>query len=586
MSISRFVFGIAAGAVLLFGAPSAREVIVAQDQTASAETGSVTSNVAAESRDMADAPDITAQPIGQPRAVPPPRSGVPEAVYRGRKQASAIASNAPGGAIGEAPTLLPGGAGDVGILTPGATRSFEGLNQGQCGFIPSDHGIGVGTQFIVQALNGCVLVLDKNTGAIPVGWPKSLNAFFGAPAGAFIFDPRVLYDKGHNRYIVIAEEWTGTFGFVRIAISRTASPTGLWWFYTVGVPTTVANDFPDFPTLGVDKEIIYVCTTVFKAAGGIDDVCQFLPKVKMINGQAIGAFFFAFNFNVGGVRLDSIQPANVGAFSKDFPRAGFLVASRNINFGGGQCAAGCNGIVVYAVSNALLVAGSPGIVITGVNVPTANNYIFPPNALQPGCGSPSSLCAIDTLDTRITGQVTYTNGSLWASLNTKRSGNNTSTVLWFQIRPFLNDGNAACTGSFLNKCAQLTGAELLNEDCYFCGGRGNSGSDWNAVPVSNSEGDVTMVASYSDLSYFPGVFYVSRRVTQAKNTMHDAGIFLAVGQAFYQRLDQFNRNRWGDYSAAQIDNLDQMYFAAQYSGAGNIWRTRIGRNAFTARNQP
>ena len=205
--------------------------------------------------------------------------------------------------------------------------------------------------------------------------------------------------------------------------------------------------------------------------------------------------------------------------------------------------------------------GSPGIVITGVNVPTANNYSFPPNALQPGCGSPGALCAIDTLDTRITGQVTYTNGSLWASLNTKRSGNNTSTVLWFQIRPFLNDGNAACTGSFLNKCAELYGRRAPNEDCYFCGGRGNSGSDWNAVPVSNSEGDVTMVASYSDLSFFPGVFYVSRRVTQAKNCDARRRHLPGGRAAFYQRLDQFNRNRWGDYSAAQIDNLDQMYLA-------------------------
>jgi hypothetical protein len=262
------------------------------------------------------------------------------------------------------------------------------------------------------------------------------------------------------------------------------------------------------------------------------------------------------------------------------------VASRNINFGGGQCTAGCNGLVVVAISNALFVTGTPGVEISGATVATANTYRFPPNALQPGCTSPTALCAIDTGDTRIHSQVTYANGTLWGSLNTKRSGNNTATVLWFQLRPYLNDNNAWCTGSFLNKCPDITGVDILNEDCYFCGGRGNSGSDWFGVPVSNSEGDVTMVANYSDLNTFPGVFYVSRRVTQAKNTMHDVGVFLRSGDAFYQLLDSVNRNRWGDYNAAQLDTSNTFWFAAQYARTGNSWGTRIGRNAFTLRTQP
>jgi hypothetical protein len=285
------------------------------------------------------------------------------------------------------------------------------------------------------------------------------------------------------------------------------------------------------------------------------------------------------------VQLDTVQPANVSAFSSDYPRAAFLVASKNINFGGGQCISGCNGLAVFAVSNALWVTGTPGIQVTGTTIATANTYYFPPNALQSGCTSPTASCAIDTIDTRITGQVTYANGTLWGSLNTKRSGNNTATVLWFQLRPYLNDGNAACTGSFVGKCAQIAGVDILNEDCYYCGGRGNSGSDWNAVPVSDMEGNATMVASYSDLSSYPGVFYVSRRVTQAKNTMHDAGIWLAAGQEFYQRLDSYNRNRWGDYSAAQVDSSNYFWFAAQYSKVGNVWGTRIGRNKFSYRYQ-
>jgi hypothetical protein len=573
-------------AIGTLGVLDARQDTDAKAGMASAQTGAGVSADAPRTVDLAAVPEFTAAAQGAPTAAPAPRAGVPEAVYRARKaQAAQATSVFSGESIGDAPAASNGG--DAGRETPSATENHEGMNLSQCGFIPSDHALAVGSTYALQALNSCVLVINKNTGAIAAGFPKSMNAFFGI-GGSSTFDPRALFDATRNRFVVMAEQYNSSTGFATmwIAISRTSNPTGLWWVYGVGVDTAVAGDFPDFPTLGLDKDILYLCATVFKNAGGLTDVCKFLPKAKMYAGQAIGTYFFGFNFNVGGVNLDAVQPANHTAFAKDYPRAGFLVASRNINFGGGQCSGGCNGLVVFAVSNALFVSGTPGIRISGTTVATANNYFFPPNALQPGCASPTSACAIDTGDTRISGQVTYTNGTLWGSLNTKRSGNNTSTVLWFQLRPYLNDGDPACTGAYLNKCALITGVDILNEDCYFCGGRGNSGSDWHAVPVSNSEGDVTMVASYSDLSNFAGVYYVSRRVTQAKNTMHDVGIYLKNGDAFYQLLDQFGRNRWGDYSAAQIDSTDAFWFAAQYARTGNSWGTRIGKNAFTARNQP
>jgi len=335
--------------------------------------------------------------------------------------------------------------------------------------------------------------------------------------------------------------------------------------------------------MGVDDDIIYLGATLFHSNNTFTSVVSFLPRSKMYAGQAIGSFSYGFNFRVGAVQVDTLQPARTDT---DYPRAGFMVNSFNINFGGGQCVSGCNGLVVWPVSNALVVPGTPGVEISGVKISTAHNYFLPPNALQSGCASPTALCALDTGDTRISGAVTYDSGTLWGSLNTKRSGNNTATVLWFQLRPYLNDNDSRCTGTFLNKCPKITGADILNEDCYFCGGRRNSGSDWFGTGVPDAEGNATLVANSSALSSFPGVYYASRRATQAKNSMHDNGIYLAAGQGFYDQLDQFNRNRWGDYTAAEADTSNAFWFAGQYSSSGKIWLTRIGKVQFTAVNQP
>lgn len=291
--------------------------------------------------------------------------------------------------------------------------------------------------------------------------------------------------------------------------------------------------------------------------------------------------------------MDAVQPANV-MNKDDNPRAEFMVNSFNINFGGGQCStSACNGLVVWAVSNPLAATGSPGPELTGVIINTAHNYSLPPNARQPGCTS--GLCLVNTGDVRISGEVTYASGSLFGSLNTASTNPHSikvSNVLWFQLRAFLNDNdNTRCTGAFVNKCPQITGGSILNEDCYFCGGNFNTnGSTYYGTPQPDPEGNVTMVFALSDDNHYPGVAYVSRRVTQTQNTMHDAGIYLAAGQHFYQQLCCGNRNRWGDYTAVAPDLTSPtttfMWFAAQFSDSAGNWATKIGKNGFTAVTQP
>jgi hypothetical protein len=574
---------IASALMLILGVASLAAQISQPEGAPTAQSGMATSTQAAAVVQMSAIPQITAATAAA-AAAPPPRSGVSEAVYRARKAAAAAAAPMYGGEVGGPPAAAPLDSTQfpIGIETPAATKSFAGLNENCGGVIPSDQALAASPTYVVQVINSCITVLNKTGGATQLGFPKSLLAFFTlAPRTAFLGDPRALYDQKFNRFVVLAEDFNS--GLMYVNISQTINPLGGWWQYVLSIPTAVSTDFPDFPTLSVGRDILYLGATLFHLNNTFTSAVGFYPRAKMYAGQAIGTFNFGFNFNVGGVEVDTLQPALTYT---DYPRAGFMVNSFNINFGGGQCSTGCNGLVVWAVSNALWVSGTPGVEITGAVVPTANTYFLPPNALQSGCTSPTALCALDTGDTRISGQVTFDSGTLWGSLNTKRSGNNTSTVLWFQLRPYLNDNDARCTGAFLNKCPQITGVDILNEDCYFCGGRGNSGSDFYGTVVPDAEGNATMVAAYSDLSNHPGVYYVSRRVTQAKNTMHDAGIFLFNGLTFYQQLDQFNRNRWGDYTAAEVDSTNAFWFAGQYSAASGIWSTRIGKNAFTAINQP
>jgi hypothetical protein len=93
-----------------------------------------------------------------------------------------------------------------------------------------------------------------------------------------------------------------------------------------------------------------------------------------------------------------------------------------------------------------------------------------------------------------------------------------------------------------------------------------------------------MVFSYSDDQTFPESAYVSRRATQAVNTMHDAGFVMCGGASAY------SQGRWGDYSAAAPDltsaQTNAMWYSALNVLAGGNWGTCIGSSSFTSPNQP
>jgi len=129
---------------------------------------------------------------------------------------------------------------------------------------------------------------------------------------------------------------------------------------------------PDFPQLGYDDTTIYIGVNFFPSTGGVSDWMLLLPKQKIYSGS-LPSYNFWFNLSWGGVNVDTVQPSALLNI-QEHPRAGIAVNTFNINFGGGQCSSGCNGLLFWAFSNNLVATGSPGPELSAVLVNTANNY--------------------------------------------------------------------------------------------------------------------------------------------------------------------------------------------------------------------
>ena len=511
---------------------------------------------------LSDLPEATETELHRMILPPRPRNGLSDADYAKLKaRAGASVATQAGGKVAPPPA-------GADRQTPGTTLAFAG--QRENGSAPSDMALAVGTTYVVQVINTAIAVYTKG-GSLHSGFPKSLSAFFPGTSGD-LGDPRAFYDWNAGRFVVEADDFTR--GRVWIAASKTSDPTGAWNTYSFA-PWGAANcrasgsACPDFPQLGFSDGTIMLGINYFPAAGGISDWMLLLPKTAIYAGQGFSYNLWS-NLTWNGVRVDSVQPATLYSPS-EHPRVAFAVNSFNISFGGGQCRNGCNGLVTWAFSNNLISSGSPGAELSAAGIGTATTYRLPAGASEPGCSG-----CVDTGDTRISATPVLHAGLISASLNTNGPDGH-SHAMWFQLRPFLNDNDARCTGAFLNKCAQITSVQLVNEDCYLCGGEGAGGSTYYGALAPDDAGDLTMVFAYSDNNIYPGGAYVSRRVTQAQNTMHDSGIFLCSGAGAV-------RGRWGDYFAAAGDlttpNQDYMWFSSDNAQSSGAWATCIGRNGF------
>ncbi len=554
---------------------------------------------------LSDLPQITPQTAASELRAPARARlhGVPMWQYALLKAQAATAKlPAPKSAVAQ--PLIAAGPLPPPAAGPPVTKitGFGGIGLA-CGHeIPPDMALAAGPSFVLQVINSCVAVFDKS-GNVQAGFPKSLSSLMlvGPTAQAAPYDPRALFDWANQRYIVSAAHLNATGEAVLdVAVSQSSNPLGVWFIYhlnmSAGANTILtAGQLADFPTLGQDRRMIYVGFNAFTGDIFNGAFMLLLNKSAMYAGASFNFFGLEPSFFTlpSGEVMDSLQPANV-MDRTDNPRAEFVVASHNINATSGPgCASGCSDVAVFAISNPAFTSNpaDPGPEVSQVLVNTSDTYSSPPLAPQHTCSTPA--CLIDTGDTRVSGEVIYASGSLYAALDTNGTGNGASAahILWFQIRPVLNDNDPACA-SLPNQCPQIVGASVLNEVCWACAtGQGDgTGAAYYPEVQPDPEGDVLVVFNYSDDNIFPSSAYATNRATEALGTMHDSGFFLQQGLAMYERLDTNEINRWGDYTAASLDLTPgiqaSFWFAGESSKTASVYRTAIGHNQFKRPGEP
>lgn len=421
------------------------------------------------------------------------------------------------------PTFDPRAAEDPwGLERPlGSAGGFLGISN--TGWTPPDPHLAVGPAHIVGITNGAIAFFTK-TGTKTFQQPiEGANGFWGSlGATGFVFDPECFWDPTSGRFFAMASEGRapGNRSYVLIAISASSDPNGVWYKYRFET-TGLAGDLFDSPNIGTDPNVVYVTGDGF-GLGANYPVYTF-EKAPMLAGLPP-------TVRRETTLATSTQSAGIPPWMPGGYPAFYLLEH--------QEATNSTGVSLIALRNPL---GSITFDRFTVPVPT---YTRPENPPQAG-----SSVRMTAFDARFW-SVRFVNGDLWA---THHVGSSRVLARWYQIRT--NGWPTSGQNPALIQWGEIDpGAGIRT---FF------------SSIVADENGNATVICARSSPNEFISMYRATRIATDPLGTM-------PIQEIVKASTGPYSQNRWGDYSAADVDPAQPGIFWGHHEWAeSNSWRTWI-----------
>jgi len=463
---------------------------------------------------------------------------------------------------------------------------------------PPDQGLAVGNDFVMEAVNCAINIYDVN-GIVQLPRPLALTEIFGLPeelnrttgvVNTSVGDPSCLFDPETQRWFVVAwaqlNRRTGEplrESRLFLAVSKTADPTGDYKTFTFN--TTGAADvdqagprIPDFPHFAVDRYGLYINWQEFaidengNPDGFIGTAIVAVSKRALIHtsgGSPPGRvqrfaipFETGFEFRIWPAYIPPGQTPVLANGGTEY----FL--SSNIGFDS------FNQIAVWALTNtSSLQTTSPNLHLKMTTVNT-RVYHFPDfsvpqkNGFHPlGASKGLPVADLDAGPDTIS-SCEYVNGHVWGTLSSSMrdsNGNRIEVVDYFAFTPQITN-------------TQLS-ASLFAQGIIAAPGRFLM---YPAIAL-NKNNNGAIVFSLSGPNDFPSAAFARVigtsvgpiRISREGNEPDD-------GFTCYPPFSNLV-GRWGDYSAAAVNNVDAtIWMATEYvpdinRSAQANWATYVTR---------
>jgi hypothetical protein len=412
------------------------------------------------------------------------------------------------------------------------------------GWIPPDCNGAAGPTQILTCANTRIQVYSK-TGVLGA-LNADLSTFFTSVRnGSGVSDTHIRYDRLSQRWFVVTINVASSDNRVCIAVSSGPTITGTASFtFFYFTESAVNNEFFDYPTLGVDKNALYIGGNRF--APGFTGSMVFVVQKSSILGA--GPIVYTSFRTVATASTGIYTPQGV---DNDDPTAteGYFV---------GTDAALWSTLDFIRVNN-------PGTTTPSVTLMTSLTVLTTTSPItQSNSGTTHKLDALDDrpyaahiMKNKLTGVST-----LWTAHNIQV---NTSGVA---------STTGGRNGSRWYQVGSMTGTPtLVQSGTLYDAAASNMRGYWIPSIAMSGQGHALLTSSTASAVNFVDMQVAGRYSCDGLGTLQTST--LATSSSFVYDV-QNGTQRWGDYTQVTVDPNDNMtmWAFAEYADATNDWAVR------------
>lgn len=434
-------------------------------------------------------------------------------------------------------------------------------------YTPPDNCGDVGTTQIIATANCRMKVFNKPSLNAPVSTPTGsstttltsvvnvdLNTFFTVSAIGVnsISDPHVRFDRLSGRWFIVAIDVNHTSGsnYCLVAVSDgptiTASTNFKIFYFSVAGTGGASNDFFDYPTLGVDKNSLYIGGNMF-ANGQRFSGCNLwvVNKASLLSGGPMTVTSFPH----GVTNTNMYTPQGVHNDDPGATEGYFVGASQT----------------VYSRLNIKRVSYSGGTPTLSADIPLTTSNTYTPKTVPTlgGTaidGNDRRLCAAMIKKNKITGvaNLWIAQGTLLNSAGVYVSGADRDGALWMEI------GNLKTTPTILQSATLYDDVNPTSSAVYYT---------YPTIALSGQGHNIMGFTSAGPTKY-------AQASAAGRYRTDPAGNFQSPVD-FTNTTSSYNpgANRWGDYTQTVVDPTDDMtmWTFSEYAATTNAWGVRAAQ---------
>lgn len=404
---------------------------------------------------------------------------------------------------------------------------------------PPDSMGAVGPQQFVVAVNGRIRSFSKKTGHADGILNISPDVFFSSVInGSSTSDPRIRYDRFTKRwFIIIITVSTPNRVLIAVSNQRVLTSSTVWSFYYfdegVGL-STPDNALLDYPTLGIDKNALYIGGNLFDSSGNfLNTAAYVVKKSSLINGGPIivTSFHDLLDSNSSG----PYTPQGVDNFDINATNGYFIGVDAN-SFGT---------LVLRIVNNP---GGTPTLSSNiFITVPATDQPLLVPH-LGNNAGTNGNLDGIDDrlFGAHIRNNQLYTVHNIGVNNTGVASSPSRNGCRWYQL-------------NLQNSSSPV----LVQSGTLFQSSSSNDTSQrnyWIPSIMTSGQGHLALGCSVAGAQEYINAATVGRLASDPLGTLESPILYTKSSTAYNPAGDTGGSGgrRWGDFSYTSLDPSDDM----------------------------